>query len=115
MERERQVWNEHKDLLLAGERSKCDEENVRLLQNLQSQLKSEQERGRSLEQKLYDAQMVRCSSRRFCYGSRVAHTGVALREGQKRSLHPADEMYPLMVCLVVASEERRVDAARKWP
>ena len=74
MERERQVWNEHKDLLLAGERSKCDEENVRLLQNLQSQLKSEQERGRSLEQKLYDAQMVRCSNRRFFATEVELHT-----------------------------------------
>jgi exonuclease VII large subunit len=60
MERERKVWNEHKDLSIAGERAKFEEEKIRLLKDLQDQLKVEQERCQRLEQKLYDAQMV-CS------------------------------------------------------
>lgn len=58
MERERKVWNEHKDLLLAGERAKFDEEKTSLLKDLQQQLTIEHERCQRLEQKLYDAQMV---------------------------------------------------------
>jgi hypothetical protein len=58
MERERKVWNEHKDLLLAGERAKFEEEKTRLLKDLQQQLSVEHERCQRLEQKLYDAQMV---------------------------------------------------------
>jgi len=58
MERERKVWNEHKDLLLAGERAKFEEEKTRLYKDLQDQLKIEKERCQRLEQKLYDAQMV---------------------------------------------------------
>ena len=60
IERERKVWNEHKDLLLAGERAKFEEEKTRSLKDLQEELKLEQERCQRLEQKLYDAQMV-CS------------------------------------------------------
>ncbi|CAF2515639.1 unnamed protein product [Rotaria sp. Silwood2] len=59
MERERKVWNEHKELLLAGERTKFEEEKSRLVKDFQDQLKLEQERCQRLEQKLYDAQMVR--------------------------------------------------------
>lgn len=59
MERERKVWNEHKELLIAGERAKFEEEKTRLLKELQDQLKLEQERSQRLEKKLYDAQMVR--------------------------------------------------------
>ena len=58
MERERKVWNEHKDLLLAGERAKFEEEKTSLLKDLQQQLTIERERCQRLEQKLYDAQMV---------------------------------------------------------
>lgn len=58
IERERKVWNEHKDLLLAGERAKFEEEKTRLNKDLQDQLKLEQERCQRLEQKLYDTQMV---------------------------------------------------------
>lgn len=58
LEREKIVWNEHKELLLAGERTKFEEEKARLLKNSQDQLKLEQERCQRLEQKLYDAQMV---------------------------------------------------------
>lgn len=58
MERERKVWTEHKDLLLAGERAKFDEEKNLLLKDLQQQLTIEHERCQRLEQKLYDAQMV---------------------------------------------------------
>ena len=58
MERERKVWIEHKDLLLAGERAKFDEEKNTLLKDLQQQLTIEHERCQRLEQKLYDAQMV---------------------------------------------------------
>jgi hypothetical protein len=58
MERERKVWNEHKELLLAGERAKFEEEKTRLLKDLQQQLSVENERSQRLEQKLYDAQMV---------------------------------------------------------
>jgi hypothetical protein len=58
MERERKVWNEHKDLLLAGERAKFEEEKISLLKDLQQQLNVERERSQRLEQKLYDAQMV---------------------------------------------------------
>jgi hypothetical protein len=58
MERERKVWNEHKDLSIAGERAKFEEEKIRLLKDLQDQLKVEQERCQRLEQKLYDTQMV---------------------------------------------------------
>lgn len=58
MERERKVWNEHKDLLLAGERAKCEEEKSSLVKDLQQQLTIERERCQRLEQKLYDAQMV---------------------------------------------------------
>ncbi|CAF0879357.1 unnamed protein product [Rotaria sp. Silwood1] len=57
MERERKVWNEHKELLLAGERAKFEEEKTRLLKDLQQQLNVEHERCQRLEQKLYDAQM----------------------------------------------------------
>ncbi|CAF0814480.1 unnamed protein product [Adineta steineri] len=57
MERERKLWNEHKELLLAGERAKFEEEKIRLYKNLQDQLKHEQERCQRLEKKLYDAQM----------------------------------------------------------
>jgi hypothetical protein len=58
MERERKVWNEHQELLLAGERAKFEEEKPRLLKDLQDQLKLEKERCQRLEQKLYDVQMV---------------------------------------------------------
>ena len=58
MERERKVWNEHRDLLLAGERAKFEEEKTRLLKDLQHQLNVERERCQRLEQRLYDAQMV---------------------------------------------------------
>lgn len=58
MERERKVWNEHKELLLAGERTKFEEEKTRQLKDLQHQLNTERERCQRLEQKLYDAQMV---------------------------------------------------------
>ncbi len=58
MERERKVWTEHKELIIAGERAKFEEEKTRLLKDLQDQLKLEQERSQRLEQKLYDAQMV---------------------------------------------------------
>jgi hypothetical protein len=58
MERERKVWNEHKELLLAGERAKFEEEKTRLLRDLQDQSKLDQERCQRLEQKLYDAEMV---------------------------------------------------------
>jgi hypothetical protein len=58
MERERKVWNEHKELLLAGERAKFEEEKTRLLKDLQHQLNVEHEHCQRLEQKLYDAQMV---------------------------------------------------------
>jgi len=58
MERERKVWNEHKDLSLAGERAKFEEEKTSLLKDLQQQLNIERERCQRLEQKLYDAQMV---------------------------------------------------------
>jgi len=61
MERERKVWNDHRELLLAGERAKFEEEKTRLLKDLQDQYKLEQERSQRLEQKLYDAQMVRFS------------------------------------------------------
>ena len=59
MERERKVWNEHKELLIAGERAKYEEEKTRLLKDLQDQLKIEQERSQRLEKKLYEVQMVR--------------------------------------------------------
>ncbi len=58
MERERKVWTEHKELIIAGERAKFEEEKTRLLKDLQDQLLLEQERSQRLEQKLYDAQMV---------------------------------------------------------
>jgi hypothetical protein len=58
MERERKVWIEHRDLLLAGERAKFEEEKTTLLKDLQQQLNIERERCQRLEQKLYDAQMV---------------------------------------------------------
>jgi hypothetical protein len=58
IERERKVWNEHKDLSLAGERAKFEEEKICLLKDLQQQLNIERERCQRLEQKLYDAQMV---------------------------------------------------------
>ncbi|UJR28765.1 hypothetical protein I4U23_009991 [Adineta vaga] len=57
MERERKIWNEHKELLLTGERAKFEEEKTRLHKDLQEQLKLEQERCQRLEQKLYTAQM----------------------------------------------------------
>ncbi len=58
MERERKVWIEHRDLLLAGERAKFEEEKTNVLKDLQHQLSIEHERSQRLEQKLYDAQMV---------------------------------------------------------
>ncbi len=58
MERERKVWIEHRDLLLAGERAKFEEEKTNVLKDLQHQLSIENERCQRLEQKLYDAQMV---------------------------------------------------------
>ncbi len=58
MERERKVWIEHRDLLLAGERAKFEEEKTNVLKDLQHQLSIEHERCQRLEQKLYDAQMV---------------------------------------------------------
>ncbi len=62
MERERKVWNEHKDLLLADERAKFEEEKTRLLKDLQYQLNFEQERCQHLEEKLYEAQKVLCKA-----------------------------------------------------
>lgn len=62
MERERKVWNEHKELLIAGERAKFEEEKTVLLKDLQHQLNLEHERSQRLEQKLYEAQMVRHNS-----------------------------------------------------
>ncbi|CAF3477782.1 unnamed protein product [Rotaria sp. Silwood1] len=59
MERERKVWNEHKELLLVSERTKFEEEKSHLFKDLQDQLKLEQERCQRLEQKLHDTQMVR--------------------------------------------------------
>jgi len=59
IERERKVWNEHKELLLAGERAKFEEDKTRSLKDLQDKLKLEQEHCQRLEQKLYDTQMVR--------------------------------------------------------
>lgn len=58
MERERKVWNEHKELLIAGERAKFEEEKTRLLKEVHEQLKLEQDRVQRLEQKLYETQMV---------------------------------------------------------
>ena len=58
MERERKVWNEHKDLIITGERAKFEEEKTRLLQELHDQVNMEQERSQRLEKKLYDAQIV---------------------------------------------------------
>ncbi|CAF4774033.1 unnamed protein product [Rotaria sp. Silwood1] len=58
MERERKVWNEHKELLLVSERTKFEEEKSHLFKDLQDQLKLEQERCQRLEQKLHDTQMV---------------------------------------------------------
>ncbi len=58
MERERKVWIEHRDLLIAGERAKFEEEKTNALKDLQHQLSIEHERSQRLEQKLYDAQMV---------------------------------------------------------
>ena len=58
MERERKVWAEHRELIIAGERAKFEEEKTRSLMELQDQLKLEQERCQRLEQKLYDVQMV---------------------------------------------------------
>lgn len=57
MERERKVWNEHKERSIAGERVKFEEEKTRLLQELQDQVKLEQERCQRLEKKLYDTQI----------------------------------------------------------
>ncbi|CAF0934690.1 unnamed protein product [Adineta ricciae] len=57
MERERKIWNEHKELFLAGERAKFEEEKTRFLKDAQDQLKLEQERCQRLEQKLYTVQM----------------------------------------------------------
>jgi hypothetical protein len=65
MERERKVWNEHKELSLDGERAKFEEEKTRLLRDLQDQLKLEQERSQRLEQKLYDTQMVGDRNKNF--------------------------------------------------
>ncbi len=67
MERERKVWNEHKELSLDGERAKFEEEKTRLLRDLQDQLKLEQERSQRLEQKLYDTQMVGDRNKKFIY------------------------------------------------
>lgn len=58
MERERKVWNEHKELFIAGERAKFEEEKTRFLKELQDQVKLEQERCQRLEKKLYDTQIV---------------------------------------------------------
>jgi exonuclease VII large subunit len=58
LERERKVWNEHRDLLLTSERTKFDEEKTRLVQELRDQVRMEQERCQRLEQQLYDAQVV---------------------------------------------------------
>ena len=52
MERERKVWNEHKDLLLAGERAKFEEEKTRLLKDLQQQLSVEHEHSQRLRTKI---------------------------------------------------------------
>jgi len=62
MERERKIFNEHKDLLLADERAKFEEEKTRLLKDLQYQLNFEQERCQHLEEKLYEAQKVSCKA-----------------------------------------------------
>ncbi|UJR20808.1 hypothetical protein I4U23_023920 [Adineta vaga] len=53
MERERKAWNEHKELLLADERTKFEEEK----HFLQHQLNIERERYQQLEKKLRDAHM----------------------------------------------------------
>ena len=58
MERERKVWNEHKELLIAGERAKFEEEKTLVVKDLQHQFDLERERCQRLEQKLYEAQMV---------------------------------------------------------
>ena len=58
MERERKVWLEHKELHIAGERAKFEDEKSRSLKDLQNQGKLEQERSQRLEQKLYETQTV---------------------------------------------------------
>lgn len=58
IERERKVWNEHTEFLLAGERKKFEEEKARSFKDLQDQLKLEQERCQRLEQKLQESQRV---------------------------------------------------------
>lgn len=58
MERERKAWNDHKDLLLAGERAKFEEEKTRLFKDLQQQLNLQRERCEQLEKQLHEAQMV---------------------------------------------------------
>ena len=58
MERERKAWGEHKELLVAGERAKCEEEKTRLIRDLQQQLEMQRERCEQLEKKSHDAQMV---------------------------------------------------------
>ncbi|CAF1188686.1 unnamed protein product [Adineta steineri] len=57
MERERKVWHEHKELLLADERAKFEEEKIRLVKDLQDKLNIERKCCQNLEKKLYDAQM----------------------------------------------------------
>lgn len=59
MERERKAWSEHKQLLLAGERAKFEEEKSRLIKDLKEQLEIQQDRCEQLEKKFHDAQMVR--------------------------------------------------------
>lgn len=63
IERERKVWNEHKEILIAGERTKFEEEKARTFKDLQNQLNVEHDRFQQLETKLYDTQIVRFFSK----------------------------------------------------
>lgn len=58
MERERKVWNEHRELIVADERARFEQEKAQAVHHLQVQLSVERERCETLEKKLHDAQTV---------------------------------------------------------
>ncbi|CAF0827616.1 unnamed protein product [Didymodactylos carnosus] len=68
LQRERQVWNEHRDTVIANERCRFEEEKAHAIKDIQHELKLEQDRNNKLQQKLYDLQ------------TRLSETQIMLKE-----------------------------------
>ncbi|CAF1446579.1 unnamed protein product, partial [Didymodactylos carnosus] len=75
IQRERQVWDEHRDNLVTNERCRFEDEKAYALKDLQQKLKLEQERNDKLEQKLYDLQ------------TKLSETQIMLKESARERIN----------------------------